>query len=169
MRDVWKPTRFALWNAYLLLTKEINRSKTEIQKELSLLRAPVEHQRPRRKEAGWRLTFHLAAGLGWSCRSGYPAAPRAPAFAGTQRAAGGRFAARSCREIPSAGESPGSGRRVGADWKGQEPATGLCAGLQRRWLAAALKDAHRQGIYCASSRLLNVKAENPNRKEMARQ
>lgn len=90
-------------------------------------------QRPFTKEAGWRLTFHLAAWLGWSSSSGYPATPRAPAVARTQLAAGGRFLARGVPRIRC---------RVGADRKGPEPATCWCAGLQRRWLAAALKDAH---------------------------
>ena len=164
MRDVWKPTRFALWNllfSNLLLTKEINRSKTEIQKELSLLRAPVEHFKDplEKKQAGGSPSISPPGWAGAAALATQPLHVLLPSPGLSAQLAGDS----------QRGESPGSGRWVGADWKGQEPATGLCAGLQRRWLAAALKDVPRRGIYRASSRLLNVKAENPNRKEMARQ
>lgn len=113
MRDVREPTRFSLWNAScLLLAKETNKSKTEVQKELSAARPGRAFQRPFTKEAGWRLTFHLAAWLGWSGSSGYPATPRAPAVARTQLAAGGRFPVRGV---------PKTRCRVGADRKGRSP------------------------------------------------
>lgn len=136
MRDVWEPTRFALRNAsYLLLTKEINRSKTEIQKELSLLRAPVEHCKDplEKKRAGGSPSI---SPRGWAGAAGLATRPLHVLLQSPGRSA--QLAGDSQR-----GESPGSGRCFGADWKGQEPATGRCAGLQRRWLAAALKDAHR--------------------------
>lgn len=163
MRHVWEPTGFALWNAsYLLLTK-INRSKTEIQKELSLLRAPVElFKNPLEKKqtggspsisprgwAGLELPLLLPRHSTCSCRR--------------------QDAARSWREIPSAG-SPRDPASASAQIKGQEPTTRRCAGLQRRWLAAALKDAHLQcRRFRASNPFLNVKPENPHRMEMAHQ
>lgn len=96
MRDVWEPTRFSLWNAScLLLTKETNRSKTEIQKELSLLRALAEFAKtlykrsrleahlPSRRRAGLAQQLWLPGHSTCSCRR--------------------QDAARSWREIPGAG------------------------------------------------------------------
>lgn len=117
-------------NGHAFKLKEINRSKTEIQKEAE---PPSERSAPAAQSPqGSRaeLTFHVAAGrAGCSCRSGYGVAPRAAAV-GT-RAAGGRFPARGGPGIT------GSRRRrcrAGAAGSGG-------AGLQRRWLAAALKHA----------------------------
>lgn len=93
--------------AKTILTK-INRSKTEIQKELSLLRAWLSFSKTPWKEEGWRLTFHLAAGLDWAGAAALATRPLHVLLPSPGRSA--QLAGDSRR-----GESPGSGRRVGAD------------------------------------------------------
>lgn len=82
-------------------------------------------------------------------------------------------AARSWREIPRAGSPRDQTAASAQTKKGQEPATRRCAGLQRRWLAAALKGTHlERQRFRAFSSFLKVKPplmENPHKMEMGHQ
>lgn len=75
-------------------------------------------------------------------------------------------AARSWREIPRAGtpRDPATRRRRANG--ARSGATRRCAGLQRHWLAAALKRARGSA---PPGPLLNVKPRKPQRMEMAHQ
>jgi hypothetical protein len=99
---VWERTRVALWNtSYLLLTREINRSKTEIQRALSAASTAWASQRPLRKKACWRLTFHVVAGLRWAGAAALASRPLHVLLPSLGRSA--QLAGDSQR-----GESPGS-------------------------------------------------------------